>query len=159
VPEPAGDERCRTVDEALALLTQTRVTASSAVTVATAGDVASVELSPGGANVIRGATATHTNHFLVAPRAGVDVMPDSSPSTHPRLDVIRREPLEAALRSHAGLPNAVCRHVDPADAWIDRAVTLASVIMDLAARRLRVAAGQPCTEPYVEIELPVGSLA
>jgi hypothetical protein len=31
--------------------------------------------------------------------------------------------------------------------------TLASVIMDLAARRLRVAGGQPCTTPHVEVEL------
>ena len=60
---------CRSVDEAVALLASTKVTASSAVTVAQPGDVATVELSPGGANVLRGSVGAHTNHFLEPPQA------------------------------------------------------------------------------------------
>jgi isopenicillin-N N-acyltransferase-like protein len=144
---------CRTVDEAIALVTGARVSASSAVTVAVPGDVATVELAPGGANVIRGATGTHTNHFLEPLRSGRDIGVEESASSLPRLEVVRSLPLEEALRSHAGHPKGVCRHVDPAEPWEERTATLASVIMDLAARRLHVAAGQPCTTPYVEVEL------
>ena len=144
---------CRSVDEAVALLTAAPVSASSAVTVATPGDVATVELSPGGPNVLRGSTGAHTNHFLEPPRAGRDVGLEESSSTEARLDVIRRLPLLDALRSHAGHPEGVCRHVDESEPWAERTATLASVIMDLSARRLHVAAGQPCTAPHVEIDL------
>src|SRR3954469_23913148 len=52
-------ETCRTVDEAIDVL-RAPVSASSAVTVATPGDVAHVELNPGGPNVIRGSVGAHT---------------------------------------------------------------------------------------------------
>ena len=55
---------------------------------------------PGGANVIRGSVGAHTNHFLEPPRAGRDMMPEESPSTIPRLEVVRRQPLLDALSNH-----------------------------------------------------------
>jgi isopenicillin-N N-acyltransferase-like protein len=145
---------CRTVDEAVAHLTAAKVSASSAVTVARPGDVAHVELSPGGANVIRGSLGAHTNHFLEPPRDGLDVMPIDSPTTYLRLDVVRRLPLLDALRSHEGHPNGVCRHIDPDEAWAEQTVTIASVVMNLEARRLHVASGPPCSNEHVQITLP-----
>jgi isopenicillin-N N-acyltransferase-like protein len=152
-------ETCRSVDEAIALLTRAKTSASSAITVATPGDVATVELSPGGANVIRGSVGAHTNHFLEPPRAGEDIMPEESPSTIPRLEVVRGQPLLDALRSHDGHPKGVCRHIDPGDPWVDQTVTVASVVMNLAALRFHVAAGQPCTHEHVQVALPVPALA
>jgi isopenicillin-N N-acyltransferase-like protein len=152
-------ETCRTVDDAIALLGEAKTSASSAVTVATPGDVATLELSPGGANVIRGSVGAHTNHFLEPPRAGRDTMPDESPSTIPRLEVVRRQPLLDALRSHEGHPKGVCRHLDPADPWVEQTVTVASVVMNLAALRFHVAAGQPCTHEHVQVALPVPALS
>jgi isopenicillin-N N-acyltransferase-like protein len=134
---------CRSVPDALELLTTARVSASSAVTVATPGDVATVELSPGGANVVR--DGTHTNHFLQPPPAGDDVI--ESESSRPRLDAIRSLPLREALRSHP-----VCQHVDESEPWEDRTATLASVIMDLGTLRMELADGHPCTAPYAEID-------
>ena len=144
----------RTVDDAVALLTRAKTSASSAVTVATPGDVATVELSPGGANVIRGSVGAHTNHFLEPPRAGRDTMREESPSTIPRLEIVRRQPLLDALRNHEGHPESVCRHLDPQDPWADQTVTVASVVMNLKHLRFHVAAGQPCTHEHVQIELP-----
>jgi isopenicillin-N N-acyltransferase-like protein len=148
-------ERCRSVDEAIDLLANAKTSASSAVTVATPGDVATVELSPGGPNVIRGSVGAHTNHFLAAPRKGHDTVPEESPSTIPRLEVVRSQPLLDALRSHDGHPKGVCRHVDESEPWVDRTVTVASVVMNVSARRFHVAAGQPCTHEHVQIALPV----
>ena len=119
-------ETCRTVDEAIALLTQATTSASSAVTVATPGDVATVELSPGGANVIRGSVGAHTNHFLEPPRKGTDTAPEEWPSTIPRLETVRNQPLLDALRSHEGHPKSVCRHVDEQEPWAEQSVTVAS---------------------------------
>jgi isopenicillin-N N-acyltransferase like protein len=143
-----------TVDEAIDLLTQATVTASSAVTVATPGDVAHVELNPGGANVIRGAVGAHTNHFIVPPKQGTDVMATESPTTHQRLEIVQEQPLLDALRDHTGHPKGVCRHVDPDDPWVEQTVTVASVVMNLEASRLHVAAGPPCTHEHVQIKLP-----
>ncbi len=144
----------RTVDDALDILTNATTTASSAVTVATPNDVASVELSPGGANVIRGHVGAHTNHFLQAPRRGHDTVPADSPSTIPRLEVVRTQPLLDALRDHSSGPKSVCRHVDPSEPWVDQTATVASVVMNLAARRLHVAAGSPCTHEHVQVPMP-----
>jgi isopenicillin-N N-acyltransferase-like protein len=152
-------QTCRSVDAAVELLTSASTSASSAVTVATPNDVASVELSPGGANVIRGAVGAHTNHFLEPPRRGADVVPEESPSTIPRLEVVRTQPLLDALRSHESHPKGVCRHLDPAEPWVEQTVTVASVVMNLAARRFHVAAGQPCTHEHVQIALPVAAHA
>ena len=143
---------CRSVDEAVSLLSSAKVSASSAVTVAQPGDVASVELSPGGANVLRGSVGAHTNHFLEPPKAGHDTM--ESESTRPRLDVVRRAPLLDALRSHDGHPNSVCRHLDESLPWAEQVVTVASIVMNLAALRFHVASGQPCTHEHVQITLP-----
>jgi len=143
------------VEEALDVLTAARTTASSAVTVATPGDVATVELSPGGANVIRGAVGAHTNHFLVAPRRGRDTMPEESPSTLPRLETVRNQPLLDALRSHDGHPKGVCRHLDSLEPWAEQTETIASVVMDLARLRLHVAPGHPCSTEHEQVELPV----
>jgi isopenicillin-N N-acyltransferase-like protein len=138
---------CRTVDEAVALLASAPVSASSAVTVATAGAAACVELSPGGANVLPG--GAHTNHFLAPPPGARDV--GDAATTRVRLKVVRELPLEEALRSHRG---PVCRHLIPFDPWSQRTVTLASVIMDLEACALRVAFGNPCRAPYEDVPLP-----
>jgi isopenicillin-N N-acyltransferase-like protein len=152
-------QSCRSVDEAVELLTSARTSASSAVTVATPNDVASVELSPGGANVIRGTVGAHTNHFLEPPRRGEDVVPVQSPSTIGRLEVVRSQPLLDALRSHESHPKGVCRHIDDSEPWVEQTVTVASVVMNLAARRFHVAAGQPCTHEHVQIALPVAAHA
>ena len=147
-------EQTTTVDEAIAHLTSATVTASSAVTVATPGDVAHVELNPGGANVIRGAVGAHTNHFIEPPKKGTDVMATESPTTHQRLEIVRQQPLLDALRDHTGHPKGVCRHVDENDPWVEQTVTVASVVMNLEKRRLHVAAGPPCTHEHVEVTLP-----
>ena len=66
------------------LLTERHATsASSAVTVATPNDVATVELNPGGANVIRGHVGAHTNHFLEPPKRGEDTDPRGVPEHDP----------------------------------------------------------------------------
>jgi isopenicillin-N N-acyltransferase-like protein len=144
-------EQCEIVEEAVELLTAATVTASSAVTVATPGDVAHVELSPGGANVLRGKTGAHTNHFIEPPKRGTDTMVGTSPTTLQRLETVKRAPLLDALRSHDGHPKGVCRHVDDTEPWVDQSVTIASVVMNLEKLRLHVAAGPPCTHEHVEI--------
>src|SRR3954452_575473 len=150
-------EECEIVEDAIELLTEASVTASSAVTVATPGDVATVELSPGGPNVIRGRTGAHTNHFLQPPPRGRDTNVDTSATTVQRLENVKRPPLLDALRDHDGHPNGVCRHVDPEQPWVDQTMTVASVVMNLEKLRLHVADGPPCSHEHQELTLPSSS--
>jgi isopenicillin-N N-acyltransferase-like protein len=113
-----------------------------------------VELNPGGANVIRGAVGAHTNHFIEPPKQGTDVMAIESPTTHQRLEIVKQQPLLDALRDHTGHPKGVCRHVDENDPWVEQTVTIASVVMNLEAKRLHVADGPPCTHEHQEVTLP-----
>ena len=86
-------------------------------------------------------------------------MPEESPNTIPRLEIVRDQPLLDALRSHDGHPKGVCRHLDDNEPWAEQTVTVASVVMNLAKLRFHVAAGQPCTHEHVQIDLPVAAHA
>ena len=155
-------DRTDSLVDALHLLLNAGVSASSCVTVgwadgAEAGLVAA-ELSPSGCELVwpdAGGRLAHTNHFLVPPRLGRDLEPAEAPSTLVRLWALNRsaEPA-AALRSHLGAPEAVCRHARVADPWPERRATLASVVMEAAERRLRVGPGAPCEAALEEVALP-----
>ena len=139
-------DRVDALGDALEALTSTRVSASSSITVASADAVVTVEVSPGGAQVIRGPEVLHTNHFLSGPVVGTDLEVADETTTFERLEDLRRT---GSLSSPV-----VCRHDDPDVPWSDRIATLASVVMEPDVPRLRVADGPPCERPLVEVPLP-----
>jgi isopenicillin-N N-acyltransferase-like protein len=159
-------DRCASLLEALTLLVQADVTASSCVTVAgrEAGGcgLVAVELSPEGPGVVRpdsDGLLVHTNHFAAAPSSLVDTQPREHPGTLLRAWRLRRRlragaSVEDALADHFGAPEAICRHFAPGDAWPDRRATLLSVVMDPGRPALRLAAGSPCAVPYEDVALP-----
>jgi isopenicillin-N N-acyltransferase-like protein len=67
---------------------------------------------------------------------------------------VSTETFRAILRDHAYGAYAICRHAEPAEPPLQRSATCASVIMDLAAQTLYLAAGQPCREQYQAFSLP-----
>lgn len=71
-------ERCPSVEAAVELLCGATVRASSAVTVATTGDAVTVELSPGGPNVIRGGEAATRTTSCVRRLPGSTPSPPSA---------------------------------------------------------------------------------
>ena len=154
------------VDAAREILGGHPVTASSTVTVGTPGAATAFELTPGGLAAVgpgaRGLLA-HTNHCLVEPQAGTDRVPREYPGSVLRLPEVRAAlasapatlaAVRAALASHANAPLSVCAHEVPGLPLRERRATLASVAMDLAARRMWVADGAPCVAPFEEIPLP-----
>jgi isopenicillin-N N-acyltransferase-like protein len=104
----------------------------------------------------------HTNHFTSPRLTGTDVglwvMPDSpfrlqrlveqiEPRGRLSLDDFRR-----ALADHANHPSGICCHPDPRWDPLEQGETVASVLMDLDARRMWIADGHPCTTPYLELD-------
>jgi isopenicillin-N N-acyltransferase like protein len=105
----------------------------------------------------------HTNHFVSAAFDGKDVslwiMPDS-PFRLERLRTsvaARGAPLavddfRVFLADHANYPSGICCHPDARMDRFDQGATVASILMDLDARRMWVADGHPCTSPYRRLE-------
>jgi isopenicillin-N N-acyltransferase-like protein len=61
--------------------------------------------------------------------------------------------LMAILRDHADHPDSICRHPNPGLPEEERVETVVSVLEDLTARRMYVAAGTPCENSFLEIAL------
>jgi len=61
--------------------------------------------------------------------------------------------VEAFLRDHEGRPNSICRHPETdlkTSEWYE---TIASIVLDVSARRLRIATGTPCATGYTMFRL------
>jgi isopenicillin-N N-acyltransferase like protein len=143
-------DRVDGVEEAVRLLVESPVSASSCITVGAEGGLFAAELSPGGCRLVAPVDGRllHTNHFLAGPPVGEDIEAAEDSSTFERLAELERG---GSLSSH-GSP--LCRHPADDDPWRDRLATLASVVMEPGVPRLRVADGQPCETDLVEVPLP-----
>ena len=62
------------------------------------------------------------------------------------------EQLMDIMRDHDSTPQAVCLHPDP-DEGEEASACLFSMVADVEARRMWVAAGNPCEHEYTEIDL------
>ncbi len=114
-----------------------------------------------------GGLLTHANHFVDPAALGVSQpLAEEKSSTYQRearmarmLDggrasaTLSRDHLMAMLADHTGHPDSVCRHPNPRLPDEERVETVVSVLQDLTARRMYVAAGTPCVTPFVEIPL------
>ncbi|MBB5430924.1 C45 family autoproteolytic acyltransferase/hydolase [Nocardiopsis composta] len=152
-------DEAATVDQAAEIARSARYSASSVVTVVSfdgeRGDARCLELSPAGVAEIgpRGGRLAHTNHFLDPVLARGERATDDS-TTRGRLDQVRACPAglaaehpadrAAALAGH-GDGAGVCVHGDPRTPFHERWDTLATIALDLAAPRLLVHPGRPCT--------------
>lgn len=55
--------------------------------------------------------------------------------------------IRSTLRDHYSCPDGICRHVNPSDE--SRVVSVYSVIIELDARELSIAAHPACEHPYI----------
>ena len=56
------------------------------------------------------------------------------------------------LRDHAGEPQAICHH-PAADDDAEESTVVFAFVAELESRRLWVAAGNPCEQPFEEVDL------
>jgi isopenicillin-N N-acyltransferase-like protein len=154
---------CGTVTEALKVLQAGLRSSSANYLIAHASGAAlDIEAAPGDFTRLyplfpEDGVLLHTNHFL-APRIDpVDLSMWAMPDSVVRLQRLRAamtakpptlDDFRAVLADHADYPNSICAHPDPADHPREQGATIASVLMDLNARHLWLAAGHPCQEPY-----------
>lgn len=101
----------------------------------------------------------HTNHFVTPTHGPLDVGHFAMADSLIRLQRVQTSIAEAkapatitalrlALADHADFPAAVCCHPDPRQPEADQWATVMSVVMDLDARTLHLADGNPCSHDY-----------
>ena len=56
------------------------------------------------------------------------------------------------MRDHDSTPQAICLHPDPAEGE-EASACMFSMVVDVEARRMWVAEGNPCEHEYVEVDL------
>lgn len=107
--------------------------------------------------------ALHTNHCVAAPMQANDLSVWAIPDSPFRLERLRQAlgssgdrlslaSCATALADHGNFPASVCYHPDPRLPAPRREETVASVLMDLDARRMLIADGTPCTTPYQDVD-------
>ena len=159
---------CGTVTEALqALQAGPRSSSANYLIAHASGSALDIEAAPGDFTRLyplfpEKGVLLHTNHFL-APRIDpVDLSLWAMPDSAVRLQRLRAamaakpptlDDFRTLLADHADYPNSVCAHPDPADHPREQGATIASVLMDLNARRLWLAAGHPCQVPYELVDV------
>ncbi|WP_067968701.1 C45 family autoproteolytic acyltransferase/hydolase [Nocardiopsis trehalosi] len=154
----------RASDALLLLEAHTRSSSANYLIAHADGAAVDAEGAPGGRDRLfldfgTGGVLVHANHFTDARLAGRDLNRELSAGTLFRAARLRAglagggatpERFQAALRDHAEYPLGVCAHPDPRRPEPERSATLVSVVMDLTARRMWIADGNPCTAPYTE---------
>jgi len=124
------------------------------------GELYSVEVSARKFGILYGdeGVIVHTNHYLDTTMQTIEDEPDELIATRLRyfraLRLLKRTPshtiktLQAIQRDHLNFPNSICSHctedIDP----LDREKTINSLIIDLTARAMHIAWGNPCENQY-----------
>ncbi|MGD8623153.1 MAG: C45 family autoproteolytic acyltransferase/hydrolase [Anaerolineae bacterium] len=138
-----------------------RATAANVLLAHAEGEVLDLELTAADVDFLYADEGwlVHANHFESPRLRAGDTGLATSLSSLPRAARGRRllaaargqisvDTLQAILADHAYGAYAICRHEAPGEAELQRTATRASIILDLAARTMHVAAGQPCRAVY-----------
>lgn len=101
----------------------------------------------------------HTNHIISDRLKALDASLSQFPDSLLRFGKARQKLLDRAVkvsiedfqeifRDHFNYPDAICRHPDERDPEIERAQTVASLIMNLTRREVYISPGPPCENEY-----------
>ena len=100
----------------------------------------------------------HTNHFLDPGMQAIESEPDELVSTRVRyfraLRLLRSthhhtiKTLQEIQRDHINFPSAICNHTDVEEDPFDREKTINAMVIDLTARVMHIAWGNPCKNSY-----------
>jgi isopenicillin-N N-acyltransferase-like protein len=163
---------CATVTDALeALQAGPRSSSANYLLAHASGAALDIEAAPGDFTRLyplfpEEGVLLHTNHFL-APGTGLardnaptDLALWAMPSSTIRLQRLLAagtartlDDFGALLTDHADYPRSICAHPDPACHPCEQTATIASVLMDLTAKHIWLAAGNPCQAGYEQLDL------
>jgi isopenicillin-N N-acyltransferase-like protein len=124
------------------------------------GEMYNVEVSARRFAILSGAGGclVHTNHYLDDVMREIEQDPDELVATRVRyfraqrllssVDAHSVKSLQTIQRDHINYPNSICNHLDMTRDPLNREKTINALIMDLTARTMYIALGNPCKNPY-----------
>jgi isopenicillin-N N-acyltransferase-like protein len=158
---------CATVTDALeALQGGPRSSSANYLIAHASGSALDIEAAPGDFTRLyplypENGVLLHTNHFLAPRIHPADLSLWAMPSSQVRLQRLQAahqasnprtlDDFRVVLADHADYPHSVCAHPEPAAHPCEQGQTIASLLMDLTAGQLWLAAGNPCQVPYEQL--------
>jgi isopenicillin-N N-acyltransferase-like protein len=152
---------CKTPGEALRhMLSAQRAAGYNHMLVHESGELYSVEVSARKFAILYGEDGylVHTNNYLAESMQPVEREPEDLVSSRVRyfraLRLVKREEahsiktLQAIQRDHVNFSNSICNHTINATDPLDREKTVNAMVIDLTAREMHIAWGNPCENPY-----------
>ena len=124
------------------------------------GELYSVEVSAHHFAILYGEDGyiVHTNHYLTPAMQEVERSEEDLIASRVRyfraLRLVKREgqhtlkTLQAIQRDHVNFPNAICNHAVEDDNPLAREKTITAMVIDLTAREMHIAWGNPCENPF-----------
>ncbi|MGA2112344.1 MAG: C45 family peptidase [Anaerolineales bacterium] len=124
------------------------------------GELYSVEVSAHHFAMLYGEDGyiVHTNHYLTPAMQEVERSEEDLIASRVRyfraLRLVKREAqhtlktLQAIQRDHVNFPNAICNHAVADKDPLARQKTINAMVIDLTAREMHIAWGNPCENPY-----------
>ncbi len=151
----------KTPDEAIRhMLSAQRAAGYNHILVHESGELYSVEVSSRRFAILYGEDGyiVHTNHYLSSKMQEIERDPEDLVASRIRyfraLRLVKREDahtiksLQTIQRDHVNHSNSICNHsVDVANV-LDREKTVNAMVIDLTAREMHIAWGNPCENPY-----------
>ena len=124
------------------------------------GEMYSIEVSARRFEILHGTDGhlVHTNHYLAANMKEIESDPEELISSRVRyfraLRLVRGsrnhtiKSLQAIQKDHVNIPNSICNHNIGGSDPLDREKTVNSMVIDLTAREMHIAWGNPCQNAY-----------
>ncbi len=124
------------------------------------GELYSVEVSARHFAILNGDDGyiVHTNHYLSPVMQEFEREPVGMIASYVRYFRARRlvkhehqhtiTTLQAIQRDHVNFSRAICNHSIDANDPLDRGKTINAIVIDLTAREMHIAWGNPCENPY-----------
>jgi len=124
------------------------------------GELYSIEVSARQFELLHGSDGymVHTNHYLAPAMKELETEPEeliSSRVRHFRADRLLRQSskhtiktMQAIQKDHVNLPNSICNHATEWSYPLDREKTINALVIDLTAREMHIAWGNPCQNGY-----------
>jgi isopenicillin-N N-acyltransferase-like protein len=152
----------KTPDEAIRhMLSAQRAAGYNHLLVHESGELYSVEVSARRSGILYGDDGyiVHTNHYLSENMQPVEREPEDLVASRIRyfraMRLVKQEEeqhtiktLQAIQRDHVNFSNSICNHSIDASNPLDREKTVNAMVIDLTAREMHIAWGNPCENPY-----------
>ncbi len=124
------------------------------------GEMYSIEVSARRFEILHGTDGymVHTNHYLAPTMKEIESEPEELISSRVRYFRANRllrqssthsiKSLQAIQKDHVNLPNSICNHAIEWTDPLDREKTINVMVIDLTAREMHIAWGNPCQNVY-----------